>query len=95
MNHLNKQLSSQRLLWSNIMKTNLISRNLGDQEARNEFNELFDDLVGDVTGSLKKYSDIVRQLEMLLDLEKQTLIIKKKVATFSLDYDDDLVILIF
>ena len=67
-------------------------RNLGDQEVRNEFNELFDDLVVDVTESMKKYSDIVRQLETLLDMEKQTLIIKKKVATFSLDYDDDLVI---
>ena len=67
-------------------------RNLGDLEVRNEFNELFDDLVGDVTESMKKYSDIVRQLETLLDMEKQTLIIKKKVATFSLDYDDDLVI---
>ena len=67
-------------------------RNLGDQEVRNEFNELFDDLVGDVTESMTKYSDIVRQLETLLDMEKQTLTIKKKVATFSLDYDDDLVI---
>ena len=67
-------------------------RNLGDQEVRNEFNELFDDLVVDVTESMTKYSDIVRQLEKLLDMEKQTLIIKKKVATFSLDYDDDLVI---
>ena len=72
----------------------LFCRNLGNQEARNEFNELFDDLVVDVTESLKKYSEIVRQLEVLLDLEKQTLIIKKKVATFSLDYDDNLVILI-
>ena len=67
-------------------------RNLGDQEVKKEFNELFDDLVVDVTESMKKYSDIVRQLETLLDMEKQTLIIKKKVATFSLDYDDDLVI---
>ena len=67
-------------------------RNLGDLEVRNEFNELFDDLVVDVSDSMNKYSDIVRQLETLLDMEKQTLIIKKKVSTFSLDYDDDLVI---
>jgi len=65
-------------------------RNLGDLEVRNEFNELFDDLVVDVSDSMNKYSDIVRQLETLLDMEKQTLIIKKKVSTFSLDYDDDL-----
>ena len=64
---------------------------MGEQEAKNEFNELFDDLIVDVVESMKKYSDIVKQLESLLDLEKETLIIKKKVATFSLDYDDDLV----
>ena len=64
---------------------------MGEQEAKNEFNELFDDLIIDVVDSMKKYSDIVKQLEALLDLEKETLIIKKKVATFSLDYDDDLV----
>ena len=64
---------------------------MGEPEAKNEFNELFDDLIVDVVESMKKYSDIVKQLESLLDLEKETLIIKKKVATFSLDYDDDLV----
>ena len=46
----------------------------------------------DVCDAMTKYSDIVKQLEALLDLEKETLVIKKKVATFSLDYDDDLVI---
>ena len=66
-------------------------RSLGDEEAKNEFNELFDDLIVDVTENMKKYSDIVKQLESLLELEKETLIIKKKVATFSLDYDDNLV----
>ena len=73
----------------------LFFRSLGEQEAKNEFNELFDDLIVDVVESMKKYSDIVKQLESLLDLEKETLIIKKKVATFSLDYDDDLVNLKF
>ena len=68
---------------------------MGEQEAKKEFNELFDDLIVDVVESMKKYSDIVKQLESLLDLEKETLIIKKKVATFSLDYDDDLVNLKF
>ena len=64
---------------------------MGDEEAKNEFNELFDDLIVDMTENMKKYSDIVKQLESLLELEKETLIIKKKVATFSLDYDDNLV----
>ena len=40
---------------------------------------------------MKKYSEIVKQLESLLELERENMIIKKKVATFSLDYDDDLV----
>ena len=69
-------------------------RALGDQEAKNEFNELFDDLVVDVVDSMTKYTEVVKHLEMLLDLEKETLLIKKKVASFSLDYDDNLVILI-
>ena len=67
-------------------------RSLGDEEAKTEFNELFDDLIVDVVENMKKYSDIVKQLESLLELEKETLLIKKKVATFSLDYDDNLVI---
>ena len=78
--------------WSWMLNQFYYFRNLGDLEVRNEFNELFDDLVVDVSDSMNKYSDIVRQLETLLDMEKQTLIIKKKVSTFSLDYDDDLVI---
>ena len=41
---------------------------------------------------MKKYSESVSQLETLLELEKETLVIKRKVATYSLDYDDDLVI---
>ena len=71
---------------------NFYSRALGDKEAKNEFNELFDDLIVDVCESTAKYSDIVKQLEALLELEKETLVIKRKVSTFSLDYDDDLVI---
>ena len=59
---------------------------------KEEFNELFDTLIVDVCDAMTKDSDIVKQLEALLDLEKETLVIKKKVATFSLDYDDDLVI---
>ena len=70
---------------------NFYSRALGDKEAKNEFNELFDDLIVDVCESTAKYSDIVKQLEALLELEKETLVIKRKVSTFSLDYDDDLV----
>ena len=39
-----------------------------------------------------KYSEAVRQLEGLLELERETLSVKRKVAGFSVDYDDDLVI---
>ena len=59
---------------------------------KDEFNELFDDLVGDVVDGMKKYSDVVADLEQLLELEKENLVIKKKVATFSLDYDDNLMV---
>lgn len=53
---------------------------LGDKEAKNEFNELFDDLIVDVCESTAKYSDIVKQLEALLELEKETLVIKRKAS---------------
>lgn len=69
----------------------IVFRALGEG-AKEEFNELFDTLIVDVCDAMTKYSDIVKQLEALLDLEKETLVIKKKVATFNLDYDDDLVI---
>jgi len=65
-------------------------RELGDEDVKDEFNGYFDSLVEDVTESMKKYSESVKQLEELLELEKETLFIKRKVATFSLDYDDDL-----
>ena len=67
-------------------------RELGDEEIKKEFNGYFDSLTEDVSENMKKYSESVAQLETLLELEKETLIIKRKVATFSLDYDDDLVI---
>ena len=38
-----------------------------------------------------KYSAAMRQLEELLALERETEEVKRKVAGFSLDYDDDLV----
>ena len=69
-----------------------VCRELGDQEVKNEFNGYFDCLTEDVIDSMKKYSTSVQQLEEVLELEKETQIIKKKVACFSLDYDDDLVI---
>ena len=59
---------------------------------KDEFNGYFDSLVEDVMVNMKKYSESVKQLEDLLEMEKETLVIKRKVATFSLDYDDDLVI---
>ena len=39
-----------------------------------------------------RYSEAVRQLEGLLELERETLSVKRKVAGFTVDYDDDLVI---
>ena len=59
---------------------------------KDEFNELFDDLVVDVVDGMKKYPEVVADLEQLLELEKENLVIKKKVATFSLDYDDNLMV---
>merc|ERR1719427_2031762 len=65
-------------------------RELGGEEAKKEFNELFDDLEVDACEGMEKYSESVKQVEELLDLERETLIIKRKVATFSIDYDDNL-----
>ena len=39
-----------------------------------------------------RYSEAVRQLEGLLELERETLSVKRKVSAFTVDYDDDLVI---
>ena len=39
-----------------------------------------------------RYSEAVRQLEGLLELERETLSVKRKVEGFTVDYDDDLVI---
>ena len=39
-----------------------------------------------------RYSEAVRQLEGLLELERETLSVKRKVSGFTVDYDDDLVI---
>ena len=38
-----------------------------------------------------RYSEAVRQLEGLLELERETLSVKRKVSGFTVDYDDDLV----
>ena len=56
-----------------------------------EFEAYFSGLVGDVAVHTAKYSAAMHQLEELLALERETLEIKRKVAEFSLDYDDDLV----
>jgi len=37
-----------------------------------------------------RYSEAVRQLEGLLELERETLSVKRKVSGFTVDYDDDL-----
>ena len=47
--------------------------------------------MGDVEKNNSKYSAAMRQLEELLALERETEEVKRKVAGFSLDYDDDLV----
>ena len=59
-----------------------------------EFESYFSGLVGDVERNNEKYAAAMRQLEELLDLERETELIKRKVAAFTLDYDDDLVIII-
>merc|ERR1719154_185028 len=55
-------------------------RELGDEDVKDEFNGYFDSLIDDVTESMKKYSESVKQLEELLDLEKENLIIKRKAS---------------
>merc|ERR1719427_1250897 len=55
-------------------------RELGGEEAKKEFNELFDDLVVDACEGMEKYSESVKQVEELLDLERETLIIKRKAS---------------
>ena len=50
------------------------------------------DQVSELGSGNVKYSEAVRQLEGLLELERETLSVKRKVAGFSVDYDDDLVI---
>jgi hypothetical protein len=58
-----------------------------------EFESYFSSLVGDVERNNEKYAAAMRQLEELLDLERETELIRRKVAGFTLDYDDDLVIM--
>ncbi len=57
-----------------------------------EFESYFSGLVGDVERNNEKYASAMRQLEEMLALERETELIKRKVAAFQLDYDDDLVI---
>ncbi len=59
-----------------------------------EFESYFSGLVGDVERNNEKYAAAMRQLEQLLQLEHETELIRRKVAAFTLDYDDDLVIII-
>ena len=47
--------------------------------------------MGDVEKNNDKYSAAMRQLEELLALERETEEVKRKVACYSVDYDDDLV----
>ena len=64
-----------------------------DADVLEEFESYFSGLVGDVERNNEKYSAAMRQLEELLDLERETELIRRKVAAFTLDYDDDLVII--
>jgi hypothetical protein len=63
-------------------------------EVLEEFESYFSGLVGDVERNNEKYAAAMRQLEQLLQLEHETELIRRKVAAFTLDYDDDLVIII-
>jgi len=65
-------------------------RALGDDEVVDEFETYFSSLVGDVEKNNDKYATAMAQLEELLELERETARIKRKVADFQLDYDDDL-----
>ena len=47
--------------------------------------------VADVEAGHRPYSEAVAQLEELLQLEREGLALKRKVAAFTIDYDDDLV----
>lgn len=46
---------------------------------------------GEVQTAAVRSQEAVRQLELVLGLEQETLAVRRKVAAFSLDYDDDLV----
>ena len=64
---------------------------LGDEGVVDEFESYFSNLVGDVEENNRKYSEAMKELEELLDLERETERIKRKVADFTVDYDEDLV----
>ena len=64
---------------------------LGDEGVVDEFESYFSNLVGDVEENNRKYSKAMKELEELLDLERETERIKRKVADFTVDYDEDLV----
>ena len=55
-------------------------------------NTLVPDQVTELGCGNVRYSEAVRQLEGLLELERETLSVKRKVSGFTVDYDDDLVI---
>ena len=38
-----------------------------------------------------RYGEAVRQLEGLLELERETLSVRRKVSEYTVDFDDDLV----
>jgi len=63
---------------------------LGAEEVQAEFAGYFTSIVSELGSGNVKYSEAVRQLEGLLELERETLSVKRKVAGFSVDYDDDL-----
>ena len=48
--------------------------------------------VNDLGENVSVYEEAVDQLEMLFNLERESLVLKRKVACFSVDYNDDLVI---
>lgn len=77
---------------------------LGAEEVRAEFTGYFSAIVSqpplthhpghqvsELGSGNARYGEAVRQLEGLLELERETLSVRRKVAAYTVDFDDDLV----
>jgi len=63
---------------------------LGAEEVRAEFTGYFSAIVSELGSGNARYGEAVRQLEGLLELERETLSVRRKVAAYTVDFDDDL-----